>query len=137
MLVLQVKHASNLIGITGACYTRGVKNIREEARLETRPRKKYRKPPATVADVKRPFVDKRRFYATPGLREARIRRKMSQVELEHASGLSRLTIHNLEWGDRRARPGTVGKLLAGLSTVRPTEPEEILKERSQRKGGDE
>jgi len=59
------------------------------------------------------------------------------VELEHASGLSRLTIHNLEWGDRRARPGTVGKLLAGLSTVRPAEPEEILKEkRSQRKGGE-
>lgn len=113
--------------------------IREEAGLDTKPK---RKPPRTVVDVRKKQPDTRRFYSTPGLRDARLARELSQEELAKRSGISRLTIHSLEWGDRRCRPGTAKKLLAGLSTVSKAEPAEIIqpekwKKRRNRGDGEE
>lgn len=50
----------------------------------------------------------------PHLRGLRQRTVMSQEQLSEASGVSRDTISKLETGQRRAYPGTIRKLAAGL-----------------------
>jgi transcriptional regulator with XRE-family HTH domain len=58
----------------------------------------------------------------PGLRPARIAKLLTQRELAQVSGLSRLTISELEGGLRNAHLKTIRR----LSTVLEVSPQELL-----------
>jgi transcriptional regulator with XRE-family HTH domain len=53
----------------------------------------------------------------PGLRPAREAKLFTQQELATASGVSRLTITELETGARNARPATIRRLAAALDVT--------------------
>jgi transcriptional regulator with XRE-family HTH domain len=53
----------------------------------------------------------------PGLRLAREAKLLTQQELANASGVSRLTITELETGARNARPATIRRLAAALNVT--------------------
>ena len=53
----------------------------------------------------------------PGLRPAREAKLLTQQELATASGVSRLTITELETGARNARPATIRRLAAALEVT--------------------
>jgi transcriptional regulator with XRE-family HTH domain len=53
----------------------------------------------------------------PGLRPAREAKLLTQQELANASGVSRLTITELETGARNARPATIRRLAAALDVT--------------------
>jgi transcriptional regulator with XRE-family HTH domain len=53
----------------------------------------------------------------PGLRPAREAKLLTQQELATASGVSRLTITELETGARNARPTTIRRLAAALEVT--------------------
>lgn len=54
------------------------------------------------------------LQALPGLRAARLRRLMTVEELTEAAGVGRHTVYLLESGRRRARLGTIRKLVSAL-----------------------
>lgn len=63
----------------------------------------------------------------PGLKEARRKALLTQMELSNASGVSRATIAHLEGGVQNAKPSTLRKLAYALGV----EPEELLEEESE------
>jgi len=60
-----------------------------------------------------------------GLRRARVRKALTQEDLERMTGVARATISALELGKRPPRPSTVRRLAEALCV----EPEELMESR--------
>ena len=63
------------------------------------------------------------MFPLPGLRQARLRRLLSQERLAHEAGMSETTVVKIEQG-RPARLSTIRK----LADVLKVEPDELMRE---------